>query len=232
VGWAGTRVLVAAEDAEHRRTLSAGLREQEMQVLEAASGLEALSQMRSAGVDVALVDLDLSEIGGLELIRRVRRESTVPIILLAPSGDETPGIAALEAGADDYLAGACSSDEVAARVRAVVRRAHAFREPTVFRSGELEIDLEARRCRRAGQEVPLTRREFDLLGALLRYEGRIHTRRQLLSLVWGDDGVSSKTVDVHVASLRRKLGPAIRISTLRGVGYRLDAAESPSQPVA
>lgn len=226
------RALVAAGNPERRRTLCTGLRDHGLQVMEAAGGLEALAHLRSAGVDVALVDLCLPEIDGLQLVGRVRRESTVPIILLTGRGDEASGIAGLEAGADDYLAGSCSAGQAAARIRAVVRRARAFQSgPSVFRSGDVEIDLAARRCFRDGLEVTLTRREFDLLGALLSYEGRIHTRDQLLALVWGEHATTARTVDVHVASLRRKLGPAIRITTLRGVGYRLDAAESPSQPV-
>ncbi len=226
------RALVAAGNPERRRALSAGLREQGLQVMEAADGLEALSHLRSAGVDVALIDLSLPEIDGLELVRRVRRESTVPIILLTGRAGERPGIAGLEAGADDYLAGTYSAGQVAARIRAVVRRARAFRTgASVLRSGPVQIDLDTRRCLCRGLDVTLTPREFDLLGALLSYEGRIHTRHQLLALVWGDTATTAKTVDVHVASLRRKLGPAIRITTLRGVGYRLDTADSPSQPV-
>jgi DNA-binding response OmpR family regulator len=223
------RALVAAEQSARRRALCTGLRDQGLQVMEADDGLQALAHLRSAGVDVAVVDLGLLEIDGLELVRRVRRESTVPIILLTPRGAETAGIAGLEAGADDYLATSRGADQVGARIRAVVRRARAFQTgPSVFRSGSVEIDLESRRCRRDGREVTLTRREFDLLAALLRYEGRIHSRPQLLALVWGDEVVDPRTVDVHVASLRRKLGSAIRISTLRGVGYRLEMVESPS----
>lgn len=226
------RALVAAEQSGRRLTLCTGLRDQGLQVMEADDGLEALAHLRSAGVDVAVVDLGLPEIDGLELVRRVRRESTVPIILLTPPGDEPAGIAGLEAGADDYLADGSAADQVAARIRAVVRRARAFQSgPSVFRSGSLEIDLETRRCRRDGREVTLTRREFDLLAALLRYEGRIHSRPQLLALVWGAEAVDPRTVDVHVASLRRKLGSAIQISTLRGIGYRLDMVEPPSQAV-
>lgn len=226
------RALVAAGNPERRRAICAGLRDQEFQVMEASDGVEALTHLRSTGVDVALIEMKLPEIDGLELVRRVRLESIVPIILLTAKGDEAAGIAGLEAGADDYLSGRVSPGQLVARIRAVVRRARAFQSgPSVFRSGPVELDLSRRRCLRDGVEVTLTRREFDLLGALLSYEGRIHTRRQLLALVWGDDGATARTVDVHVASLRRKLGPAIRITTLRGVGYRIDADGSPSQPV-
>jgi len=159
----------------------------------------------------------------------VRRESTVPIIMLTASRDEAARIAELEAGADEYVVKPLSMPEVTARMRAQLRRARGFEtEPTVLRTGRLELDLDARRCSAGGHEVELTRREFELLGALLRYPGRIHTREQLLELVWGTDAISPKTVDVHVAALRRKLGSAITIATLRGLGYRLDPATPPA----
>jgi DNA-binding response OmpR family regulator len=115
-------------------------------------------------------------------------------------------------------------------MRAQLRRARGFEtEKTALRTGDVLLDLAARRCTLAGSEVELTRREFDVLAALLRYPGRIHTRRQLLELVWGADEVMPRTVDVHVAALRRKLGSAISIATLRGVGYRLDPASGPER---
>jgi DNA-binding response OmpR family regulator len=229
---AGARVLVAGEPRDIRRLLSAHLRQEGFQVLEAEDGLEALWLLRRGAVDIALIGVTLPEIDGLEVVRRVRQESTVPIIMLTADGQEAFPIEALEAGADDYLVEPLWMAEVAARVRAQLRRARGFTtEPTVFRTGEVELDLGARRCTSAGDEVELTRREFDLLGALLRYPGRIHTRHQLLELVWGSDAISPKTVDVHVAALRRKLGSAISIATLRGVGYRLDPASvSGSKP--
>ncbi len=203
--------------------VSAYLRGDGFQVLEACSGLEALSVLRRGTVDIALVDPMLPEIDGLELVRRVRRESTVPIIMLAAGPDESERIAALDAGADDYVVRPVSMPELAARIRAQLRRARGFEdEDAVLHAGELELDLDARRCTTGGRPVKLTRREFDLLSALLRYPGRIHTREQLLELVWGTTSISSKTVDTNVAGLRRKLGSSISIATLRGLGYMLD----------
>ena len=228
MGIGGTRVLVAEGNRRVRQVIAAYLRGDGFQVLEASSGLEALLVLRRGTVDIALVDPMLPEIDGLELVRRVRRESTVPIIMLTASPDEVARIAELEAGADDYVVKPLSMPEVTARMRAQLRRARGFEtEQTVLRTGELELDLDARRCSAGGRDVDLTRREFDLLGALLRYPGRIHTREQLLELVWGTDAISPKTVDVHVAALRRKLGSAITIATLRGLGYRLDPAAPP-----
>jgi DNA-binding response OmpR family regulator len=225
MGIAGGRVLVTGRDRRVRQAIAAYLRGDGFQVLEASSGLEALLVLRRGTVDIALVDPMLPEIDGLELVRRIRRESTVPIIMLTASRDQAARIAELEAGADDYVVEPLAMPEVTARMRAQLRRARGFEtEPRVLRSGELELDLDARRCSAGGREVELTRREFDLLGALLRYPGRIHAREQLLELVWGTAAISPKTVDVHVSALRRKLGSAITIGTMRGLGYRLDPA--------
>lgn len=223
MGGAGVRALVAVGDAELRQVLAAHLRRSGLQVLETGSGLDALQLLRRAGADIALIAGRLPEIDGLELLRRVRRESQIPVILVVDRGEEATGISGLEAGADDYVVAPSSADELPARARAVMRRARPpWAEATVLRSGSLELDLTNHRCRHDGTEISLTRREFDLLGALLRYQGRIHTRAQLAELVWGDGGVTPRTVDAHVNALRRKLGPETRIVTLRGVGYRLE----------
>jgi two-component system, OmpR family, response regulator ResD len=227
----GARALVVEDDRATREAITAHLRREGFGVLETGSGLEALSLLRRGAVDIALVDAVLPEIDGIELVRRVRRESIVPIIMLTARGREGSRIAGLEAGADDCVRRPFSLAEVTARMRAQLRRARGFAsEETVLRTGEVELDLGARRCTIDGREVGLTRREFDLLGALLRYPGRIHTREQLLGLVWGTDDITPKTVDVHVAALRRKLGSAVSIATLRGVGYRLDPASATGRP--
>lgn len=223
MGGAGERALVAVGDAELRQELAASLRQSGFQVLETGSGVHALQLLRRVGADIVLIACELPEIDGLELLRRVRRESHIPVILVVEAAAEARGIAGLEAGGDDYVVAPCSAPELAARAAAVMRRARPNRaERTVLRSGSLELEFTTRRCRRAGEEVCLTRREFDLLGALLRYEGRIHTREQLLELVWGNGQAPPRTVDGLVSSLRRKLGDEPRIVTLRGVGYRLE----------
>jgi DNA-binding response OmpR family regulator len=231
MGISGGRVLVAESDRRVRGRISSYLRADGFQVLEASTGLEALLVLRRGTVDIALIDPLLAEIDGLELVRRVRRESTVPIIMLSAHRNEAARIAELDAGADDYVSGSLSMPEVTARMRAQLRRARGFgTESTVLHTGELTLDLEARRCTVSGCEVELTRREFELLAALLRYAGRIHTREQLLELVWGTDSISPKAVDGQVAALRRKLGGAINIATLRGHGYRLDPVSDTSLP--
>ncbi len=225
---AGARVLVVDDERAVRELVRTQLRREHFQVIEADNGLDALSLLRRGGVDLAVIDLMLPELDGLELVRRVRRESTVPIILLSARADESSRVAGLEVGADDYIVKPFSLRELTSRVRANLRRVNGFdADQPVLSTGQVELDLRARHCRANGTEVELTRREFDLLTALLRYPGRIHTRPQLLQLVWDTEHISAKTVDVHIASLRAKLGQAISIATLRGVGYRLDAATIP-----
>src|SRR5581483_2854620 len=141
---AGGRALIAEGDRVVGQEISAHLRRDGFQVLEACTGLEALSVLRRGTVDIALIDPVLAEIDGLELVRRVRRESTIPIIMFAASRDEADRIAALDAGADDYVSGPVSLPELSARMRAQLRRARGFEsEETVLRAGELEVDLDA-----------------------------------------------------------------------------------------
>src|SRR5579884_4039738 len=161
MGTTGGRALVAEGDRMVGGVVSAYLRGDGFQVLEACSGLEALSVLRRGTVDIALVDPMLPEIDGLELVRRVRRESTVPIIMLAAGPDESERIAALDAGADDYVVRPVSMPELAARIRAQLRRARGFEdEDAVLHAGELELDLDARRCTTGGRPVKLTRRKL------------------------------------------------------------------------
>jgi DNA-binding response OmpR family regulator len=219
---AAARALLVADERSLRRAVGTYLHEVGFQVLEVSGGLEALARLRRGSVDIAVIDVKLPDLGGLELVRRARRESTIPIILLNASAPPGSRIAGLEAGADDFIAGPLSLAELVARMRAQLRRARGFATTELLRSGPVEVDLATGRCIRNGREVELTRLEFDLLGTLLRYPGRVHSREQLLELIWGERRVRPKAVDVHVAALRRKLGPAVLIATQRGVGYRHD----------
>ena len=221
----GARVLVVDDEYSLRRLLRTYLEREGFAVLEADNGLDALGLVRRRGADLALVDVMLPGLDGFELVRRIRQESTIPIILLTARAEETNRVAGLELGADDYVVKPFSAPEVVARVRAQLRRAQGFDDSgeQVLRAGSVEVDLASRRCRVDGREVELTRREFDLLARLVQAPGRAYTRDELLELVWGSEHLSPKTVDVHVAGLRSKLGPALRIRALRGVGYRLEA---------
>lgn len=217
------RVLVADDEKPLRRLLRMYLEKEGFVVVEAEDGLEALSRVRAGAVEIALVDVMLPELDGFEVVRRIRRESAIPVILITARGEEANRVAGLELGADDYVVKPFSAPEVVARVRAQLRRMRGFTPAdTVLRTGGIELNRLERTCLAHGDPVELTRREFDLLATLLSQPGRVHTRDQLLEAAWGTAFLSEKTVDVHVASLRRKLGDAIDISALRGVGYRLE----------
>jgi two-component system, OmpR family, response regulator ResD len=220
----GARVLVVDDEHSLRRLLRTYLEKEGFAVIEAENGLDALALFRRGNVDIALIDVMLPGLDGFELVRRMRQKSTIPIILLTARGEETNRVAGLEVGADDYVVKPFSAPEVVARVRAQLRRAQGFDDALSgpLRVGPVEVDPASRRCRVDGREVDLTRREFDLLMTLMRVPNRVYRREELLGLVWGSEYLSAKTVDVHVAGLRRKLGSAVKITALRGVGYRLE----------
>jgi DNA-binding response OmpR family regulator len=198
-------------------------------VTEAADGREALDKMRTGGIDLILLDLMIPEIEGLEVARRVRGDHpSVPIIMLTARDDEASRVTGLEMGADDYVTKPFSGRELVARVRAVLRRVQAVDEPGgPLRAGRVDLDPVSRTCRLDGQDIELTRLEFDLLAELAAHPNVVFTRERLLERVWGyQSGVGGKTVDVHVANLRRKLGKDLPIVAVRGVGYRLDPSGS------
>lgn len=218
------RILVVDDEHALRRLLRLYLEREGYAVQEAADGLTALSTLRQGLVDLALVDVMLPELDGFEVVRRIRSESSVPIILITARGEEGNRVAGLELGADDYVVKPFSAPEVVARVRANLRRARGLvAEVPPLRHGELEVDEHSRRALVGSREIELTRREFDLLVALMREPGRVHTRQALLESVWGSPDYLAKTVDVHIAGLRRKLGDVVKVTALRGVGYRLEA---------
>lgn len=219
-------ILVVDDELALRRLMRLYLTKAGFRVREARTGAEALAALRSEPADLVILDLMLPEVDGFEVLRRIRAGSAVPVIILSARGEEASRVAGLELGADDYVVKPFLAHEVVARVRAHLRRAHGFDgqdRPKTLRVGDVELDPAARRCTVGGRVLALTRREFDLLEAFLARPDRAYTRDQLLDQVWGSRYVSEKTVDVHVAGLRRKLGGAVRISTLRGVGYRLEA---------
>lgn len=217
------RILVVDDELSLRRLMRLYLTKAGFSVEEASTGREGLAALRRGGVDLAIVDVMLPEVDGFEVVRQARRSSSIPIILLTARGEEASRVAGLELGADDYVVKPFLAHEVVARVRAQLRRARGFEgDADALRLGVVELDRRARRCTIGGAAVQLTRREFDLLETLLANPGRAYTRAQLLDAVWGSRYVSEKTVDVHIVGLRRKLGGALRISTLRGVGYRLE----------
>ena len=216
------RILVADDESSQRRLLRAYLDKEGFTVVEADNGHDALAAIRTGEIDVALVDVMMPGLDGFEVVRRARPVSSIPIILLTARGEEVNRVAGLELGADDYVVKPFSAPEVVARVRTQLRRLRGHTPSAHLRVGRVEVDPVARRCLVDGNDVELTRRQFDLLATFLENPGRAFTREQLLDRVWGSQFVSAKTVDVHVSALRRLLGDALAISALRGVGYRLD----------
>ncbi len=223
------RVLVCDDEPHIVRALKIVLREAGFEALPAYTAAEALDIASLHRTDAAIIDLVLPDGSGIEVCRRLREWTAMPIIVLSAVGEEGQKVRALEAGADDYVTKPFGPRELVARLQAVLRRAgSAPDDPTIAVDG-LEVDLSARVVRRAGEEVHLTPIEFDLLRMLVRNRGRLLTHRTLLTEVWGpayaDD---TQTLRTHIARLRRKLenpdggGPQY-IRTDPGVGYRFVA---------
>jgi DNA-binding response OmpR family regulator len=217
------RVLVVDDERTQRYLLRQYLAKEGYDVVEADNGLGGLEILRAGGVDVALVDVMMPGLDGLDLVRLIRQESDVPIIMVTARGEESSRVAGLELGADDYVVKPYSMPEVLARVRARLRRPTAAESPPgPLRARSVQVDLDARRCTVEGRDVELTRREFDLLAVLMGQPNRVMSRVQLLEAAWGTTFVTEKTVDVHLNKLRAKLGGAVTVTALRGVGYRLE----------
>jgi DNA-binding response OmpR family regulator len=217
---AGVRILIVEDEDAIAEPLAEGLRREGFEVERAATGAEALAAPQP---ELVLLDLRLPDTDGLDVCRRLRARSDVPIIVVTARGEEADRVVGLELGADDYVVKPFGLRELIARIRAVARRAHTRAAPDeAMRVGELEVDERARRATLAGRDLELTPKEFELLAVLVRDPGAAVTRRRLLEEVWQTSWYgSTKTIDVHVASLRRKLGDPTWIQTVRGVGFRL-----------
>jgi len=219
------RVLVVDDDRSIRRFLKASLSSQFV-VFEAASGEEALAAVAADRPDVLILDLGLPDLDGVEVTRRLREWSEIPIIVVSVREQEKDKIAALDAGADDYLTKPFGVGELMARLRAALRRSAQAEAEPIFRSGDLEVDLNQRLVRVHGAEVALTPTEYDLLRILVKYAGKVLTHDQLLRAVWGT-AYESEThmLQVNISNLRRKIEPnpnqPVYILTELGVGYRL-----------
>jgi two-component system KDP operon response regulator KdpE len=218
------KVLVCDDEAQILRALRVILRDAGFRSVPADSGEEALDLAAVETPQAAIIDLVLPDIDGVEVCRRLREWSQMPIIVLSAIGDEDAKVRALAAGADDYVTKPFGPRELVARLEAVLRRVAGDPDDAVIRSDGLDIDLSARVVRRDGEEVHLTPTEFDLLGHLARNRGRLMTHRALLTDVWGQQyGEDTQVLRAHIANLRRKIEPAEGpryIKTDPGVGYR------------
>lgn len=220
------RVLVVDDEQAIRRFLRVTLESQGYVVFEAPSGREALSEATAQKPNIIVLDLGLPDIDGVEVVRMLREWTQTPIIILSVRGSDHDKIAALDAGADDYLTKPFSMGELIARLRATLRRAVQPQTEPVFTSGALKVDLARRSVTVDGREVQLTPTEYNLLCVLVAHAGKVLTHIQLLREVWGPEyGQESHMLQVNISNLRRKIEPdPVRprhILTESGVGYRL-----------
>ena len=228
-----TRILVVEDEPLIADSLAYSLRREGFEVDVATDGPGALRQAAERLPDLVVLDLILPGLDGLEVCRRLRNGSPVPVIMLTARGEESDRVAGLELGADDYLVKPFSFRELLARIRATLRRVsldQGLAEAGPLKVGQLTLDREAHRVLKQGHPLDLSVREFDLLEALMGQAGRALTREALLGTVWGSDWVGDpRTLDVHVRWLRMKVedDPAEPryIQTVRGMGYRFAGPE-------
>jgi DNA-binding response OmpR family regulator len=218
------RILIVEDEARIASFLVKGLRAQGHAATVVSAGTEALAHLRTHGAELVLLDLGLPDIDGLDVLTALRRsDRTTPVIVLTARDEVADTVAALDAGANDYLSKPFAFDELLARIRVSLRDDRSAGE-VVLRSGGVELDTRSRRVRRDGNTFELTAREYALAEMFFRHPGQVLSREQLLSNVWGYDyDPESNVVDVYVGYLRRKVGRD-RIVTVRGMGYRLTEA--------
>ena len=222
-------ILVVDDESQITRVLRTSLSSHGHDIRVASDGETALEIMKDWSPDLVITDLAMPNMDGLELCRRLRTRTQIPIIVLSVRGEERTKVNALDAGADDYVTKPFSSRELVARMRAVLRRRGDSEEPStsVLESGPVRMDVERHVVMVRNNAVHLPLKEFELLEVLLRNSGRVLTRMQLIDRVWGADYVGdTKTLDVHIKRLRAKVedDPArpMHIITVRGLGYKFE----------
>jgi len=225
-------ILVVDDEPQITRVLKTTLSSQGYGIRTASDGEEALQLMKGWAPDLVVTDLRMPNVDGLELCRRIRTESRIPIIVLSVKGEETIKVEALDAGADDYITKPFSVNELLARVRAALRRASTPEQPEtpVVEIGDFRIDIPGRTVRVKDREVRLTPKEFDLLVYLVKHPGKVMTHRALLGAVWGQNSIEQpEYLRVFVGHLRKKLEPeetaAHYIITEPWVGYRFEPGD-------
>ncbi len=220
-------ILLVDDEEAVQKLLTYPLEHEGFRVLQARDGEEALRRFEAEHVDLVVLDLMLPKLDGLEVCRRLRAQSTVPIVMLTARDDELDKVVGLELGADDYITKPFSIREFRSRIRALLRRAALGAEGgnrDVIAVGGLAIDLSRRIVELDGRRIDLTYVEFELLRALVAKPGRVFSRQALLQGLWGDYAYREpRTIDVHIRNLREKLGEPELIQTVRGVGYRTRA---------
>ena len=215
------QILIVEDDDAIAKPLAAGLEREGFDVTRVSTGEDALD---AALPDLVLLDLRLPGMDGTEVCRRLRARSDVPIIVVTAKGEEVDRVVGLELGADDYIVKPFGFRELLARIRAVMRRARPGTDRAQIHVGSLEIDVRGRRATMGDHPLNLTTKEFDLLALLASEPGDVVSRQRILREVWDTEWFGpTKTVDVHVASLRKKLGDPGWIETVRGIGLRLVA---------
>jgi DNA-binding response OmpR family regulator len=225
------RILLVDDEHAVQTLLTYPLRKEGYEVVGALDGQEALDRFAEQRFDLVVLDIMLPKLDGIEVCRRLRTRSQVPIIMLTAKGDEMDKVVGLEIGADDYITKPFSVREFRSRVKAALRRGDmGGRADEPIRAGELEIDFERRATTIRGKPVQLTYVEFEILAALASAPGRVFSRESLLEQVWGDSTYrDTRTVDVHIRHLREKLEADPKnpeyLFTVRGVGYRFRDSE-------
>ena len=219
----GGVLLLVEDDDSIGRLVKQYLEQQDgWRVVWLRTGEEAVTELRQHPVRLVVLDIGLPGIDGFEVCRRIRAGSKVPIIMLTARDEEADRVAGLEIGADDYVAKPFSPRELSARIKAILRRSEQRSEDEVLSGREIVLRRDSREVTVGGSAVELTGKEFDLLACFLEHPGIVLSRERLLDIVWGMTYPGgTRTVDMHVAQLRRKLGDAEGIRTVRGAGYKL-----------
>lgn len=218
-------ILIADDDAELCELLREYLGQEGFEVRIAHDGVQALAESRRPGLDAMVLDIMMPRMNGIDVLRNLRKESELPVIMLTARGDDIDRIIGLELGADDYLAKPANPRELLARIRAILRRSNAHSTIATLEVGDLVLNQGGRELRREGQLVDLTSTEFSIIQLLLQRCGEVVEKKDLYLAALGREPVAyDRSIDMHVSNLRRKLGPAKdgteRIETIRGIGYQ------------
>lgn len=223
-----TNILIVDDDVELSGLLKEFLESEGLGVRVANDGRAGLDEARKPGLDLIVLDVMMPQLNGMEVLKELRKESRIPVIMLTARGEDNDRIQGLELGADDYLPKPCNPRELLARIRAVLRRSTVMSGRNEILIDDLEMNIGSRQIKRDGEEVDLTSTEFSILEALLHHQGEVVSKRDLYISALNREPVQhDRSIDMHVSNLRRKLGPTpdgeSRIETIRGIGYQYRA---------